>query len=389
MNILFLYGSSIDPIKGGIQRVTYVLSQFFEKKNHKIFFMSLAKSKHDSLLANQFFLPICSECTSTENIMFLNSFIKKKNINIVINQAGIDPKMSRLAYRVKQDNVKLISCIHNSLLASIKNFSSAYAVKAQKYYCSWLLPVTNISIIKRVLLQIYRMKYREHYNELCDNSDKVVLLSDKFREELSFFVPQEKMDKVTAIPNPVSFVEKRQKIKKEKILLYVGRIDSSQKRVDLLLEIWNRLYHKYRDWSLMIVGGGEELEIMKQKAQIFDLQRIYFEGFQDPKSYYEKSGLFCMTSSFEGFGIVLVEAMYYGVVPVAFNSFLSITDIIDDKINGFLVEPFNLDQYTQVLSVLMENDQLREEISYSSIEKSNFFSLETIGQQWLNLMQSF
>ena len=103
--------------------------------------------------------------------------------------------------------------------------------------------------------------------------------------------------------------------------------------------------HKYEDWSLIIVGGGRQLDEMRQLAANLKLVNVKFEGFQDPKSYYERASIFCMTSSYEGFGIVLVEAMQYGVVPMAFNSYISVTDIIENGVMVFLIEPFDIDAY--------------------------------------------
>lgn len=79
------------------------------------------------------------------------------------------------------------------------------------------------------------------------------------------------------------------------------------------------------------------------------LKRITFYGFQNPDEFYKKSLVSCMTSNFEGFGMVLVEAMQYGCVPFAFDTFTALHDIIDDGVNGFIIPPFDEDKYAETV----------------------------------------
>ena len=392
MHILFLYGNSIDPEKGGIQRVTVVLADYFCSQGHKVFYLS---KEGTTKIENErsYYLPNALNLLCLENKQFLKNFIREKTIDIVINQSGMDPLMSNLAYSVKDTKAKLISCIHNALISQIQHFDTTYAVQAKKYRLGWLLPLTKRKIIKNFLLFLYKKKYAKHYNALCANSDKVVLLSPAFLKELRFFLKSDvNEDNITAISNPTSFDSVNDVstllANKQKQVLYVGRIDRRQKRVDLLLDIWQKLHHKYPEWSLKIVGGGKEASLIKEQAKIKNLKNINFEGFRDPKPYYRTASLFCMTSSYEGFGIVLAEAMTYGVVPLAFNSYLSVTDIIDDGLNGSLVEPFSIADYAAQLEKYMEHPDVLARVARQAIVKSKYFDINNIGETWLSLFGS-
>ena len=95
---------------------------------------------------------------------------------------------------------------------------------------------------------------------MCKNSDRVVLLAEKFIKELEAFTLSCKF-KVLWMPNPVTVeADDRIQTKKENILLYVGRLDTTQKKVDYLLKIWLMLYKQYPDGRLARVGDGEEKE---------------------------------------------------------------------------------------------------------------------------------
>ena len=392
MNLLYLYGNSIDPEKGGIQRVTHVLSNYFESQGHKVHYVSRMLTGVNVQSPRQNYLPNSISIFVQENIDFLKDFVKKYQIDIVINQSGMDPQLSKLAFTVKETGVKLISCIHNALISQIHYFDTTYAHTAKSINLGWLLPISKINLVKKILLSAYKRKYAKHYTALCEKSDSVVLLSPAFIKELTFFLKKDfKLRNVTAISNPTSFIyincKKDLMQNKSKNILYVGRIDRRQKRVDLLLDIWELLHLDYPDWNLKIVGGGRDLTILKNDAKRRGLTNLSFDGFQNPENYYRDASIFCMTSAYEGFGIVLAEAMTYGVVPLAFKSYSSVTDIIQDGVSGYLVKPFDVKEYANKLGLLMETSEIRDDFSNSAIKRAEKFSLESIGQHWLKLFE--
>ena len=386
-NILFLYYNVINPLKGGIQSVTYELSNYFSSVGCSCYYLSLKRSESND--NKQYFLPNDSFFLNEENKFFLINFIKEKKIDILINQGGFDKEGCQFSYIVKDYGVKLISCLHNSLLDRIRYFDISYYCTFKRRKIQFLLKYTRNKFVKNLLYSIYRFKYQNHYKKLCKYSDRVVLLSDSFRDDFSFFIG-DLPDKVCAMPNPIpsKIYNSESNKQKEKIVLYVGRIDMQQKRPDLLLKIWSMIYEDYKDWKLIIVGGGEDLNYLKTYASSLHLENVVFEGNQNPAPYYQKASIFCMTSSYEGFGIVLIEAMNMKVVPIAFESFSTVRDIIDNNLNGVLIPPFNIGSYAEKLSELMSDNSLREIYSNNAYLKSQQFQIDIIGNKWLNLFTS-
>ena len=86
--------------------------------------------------------------------------------------------------------------------------------------------------------------------------------------------------------------------------------------------------------------------------------------------------------------MVLTEAMQHGVVPMAFNSYSSVKDIIDDNINGILVKPFDEKEYADKLIGLMNDEEKYIEMSYAAMLKSAVFSKEIIVKKWCNLIEN-
>ena len=189
------------------------------------------------------------------------------------------------------------------------------------------------------------------------------------------------------IPNPASFINQGLFESKSKEVLYVGRLDFSQKKIDYLLDIWEIVSSVKKDWSLRIVGGGDNNRA-KAYADKRNLNNIIWCDFCDPTIYYKHASIFCLTSSYEGFPMVLIEALTYGVVPIAFASFEALQDIIKDGINGFVITPFDKKKYADRLIWLMDNKEELMKMSHAGFSSSLYYSLESVGSKWLKLFKN-
>ena len=134
-----------------------------------------------------------------------------------------------------------------------------------------------------------------------------------------------------------------------------------------------------------MVGGAHDFDAVKKLAGTLGLERVHFEGFQNPEPYYREASIFCMTSAYEGFPNVLVEAASFGCVPVAFDSFAAARDIISDGENGCLVPAFDLDAYAETLARLMSDDALRERLAKNACRDAVRFSPAHIIDRWFEL----
>ena len=159
MNIVFFYPGEILPERGGVQRVTHVLANYFSERGHTVYYLSVGISSiGKEMSSRQYFIPEYSNID--ESIQFYVKFLIKKNIDIVINQAGTLPAFSNIVYSANTLKVKVISVIHNSILAGIINFDSLYKNIASKYGVEWLLPITKGRVINNILKFLYKLKYK-------------------------------------------------------------------------------------------------------------------------------------------------------------------------------------------------------------------------------------
>ncbi len=170
---------------------------------------------------------------------------------------------------------------------------------------------------------------------------------------------------------------------KKKQLLYVGRLDPYQKRVDRLITIWRHIYNDFKDWELVILGEGPQLNELKQMAS--GLERVTFAGRQNSEPYYRDASILCLTSDYEGWGMVLTEAMTFGTVPVLFNSYRAAPEIVHDGSIGMLVKPFSIRQYVEKLRILMNNADLRNKMALNAIEYVKRYDISNIANRWEKL----
>lgn len=372
MKIVFCYPTEIDKIKGGIERVTDIISRELSKRGHLLFFLHIKKdinlSKFDYPVKVYFF-PY-KDYKDQRNIKWYHNFLKDNKIDIVINQTGQfeDSKL----YCNTRGFSNIISVAHMSPEINLKClFGELKQIKPEQRNSAYTKRIIRCILYPKIYFQKY-LSLKKHYKWIANNTDSFVLLSERFFPPFRKFYNGE--INLISIPNPLTYPIIKNN-KKENIVLWVGRMDN-QKRPDLMVKIWKKL--KPSNWKLIMIGDGVLFEKTKKGAR--GISNIEFTRFTDPLPYYQKAKILCMTSGHEGFGMVLTEAISQGCVPIAFESFESVRDIISDERQ--LVQPMKIKKYIKKLESLMYNQEIHEEIKekgYKDIEK---FKVENIVDQW-------
>lgn len=162
-----------------------------------------------------------------------------------------------------------------------------------------------------------------------------------------------------------------------------------QKQVPELVEIWSLVEKDHPQWELVIVGDGAERPLVEERIRKYDLQRVRLIGkTPDVSEYYRDSRIFVLTSAFEGFGLVLIEGLCFGLPEVSFDCPCGPDEIIEDGKNGFIIKDFNKTLFAQKLAELMENEGMQEEFSRRSKELSRKYLPENILPQWEALFEN-
>lgn len=388
MKIAICNVQEFNPTIGGIERVSVSLAEGLIKEGVEILFVACRKSPYSkpyTLPAKQIFLPQPLDYC-IENVQVLTRILKEENVGILLNQNSHSELYNRTCYEAKSaSGVKLISVLH---------FSPDMRIKGNRHLVNfrYLSLKENLVNILRDVCTRFPLRYITMYDQcrmyknLYLYSDRVVLLSNEFKKSYIKLSGIKEATKLTAINNMLSFPYEKCNHPKKKQILWCGRLLFSQKRPDRILWIWKKLQDKLPDWNLVIVGDGPFSGQMQQLSKRLSLERIEFAGFKDPVPYYKESSIFCMTSNHEGWGLVLTEAMQYGCVPVAFDSFESIHEIIEDGKNGFLVNPFDMDMYADKILYLVKNST--DKYVDNVINSMERLMPENVVKLWIRLFNS-
>ncbi len=386
-HILFVAEYKISGNTGGVGRVGATLAKGFIEKGHKVYYYAVDKTEEDIMNGvPQYYCINHHNITSKENTEHLSDLIKRLGITVIVNHSGFHNKIQQLLAAVKQPGVLLITEHHNCIKCLYDNYRR---ILTNTYGQHKWFPVINNKLSWFFLKQLFKYRFTKTLRYVLQVSDKLVLLSEAFKKDLEFFSSNIPWDKVTAISNPAPFeVQNGVLDKKENRLLFIGVLKTNQKRVERLIEIWETLSKQFLDWHIDILGEGPEKKMLEDSFKAKGLERYQFHGFKDPRPFLEKAKVFLLTSDFEGFGMVLVESQAYGVVPVAFNCFASVHEIIEHSHNGILIEPYNMFNYTQELALLMTDENKRIAIAQNGMITVQKFSLDKIIGNWEQLFSN-
>lgn len=234
-------------------------------------------------------------------------------------------------------------------------------------------------------LRLLRAKLRQKKERsLLKRYDYIVLLTQRDR---ALWGPKYN---TVVIPNPLSFSYPSVFLDlKAKQILGCGRF-TPQKGFDLLIKSFVPIAKKHPDWTLKIIGEGELMTDYQLLIDQYDLDKQVF--LKSPQVEIEeelrKSAFFVLSSKYEGFGLVLVEAMEMGVPCVSYDCECGPSEIITHQKDGFLVSPGDKLSLTKKMELLITNEQLRQTMGYEAKQNVKRFSIETIGEQWKTFFET-
>lgn len=300
-------------------------------------------------------------CKRLNSVYFPNevkkNFIKyfnDKQYDVII---GVEGLFSILLGSIKEElNSKVLGWQHNSYNAYLKNPNRYYwnlDVLFNKYICK---------LDKYVVLTNYdKVMYKNEKNIECD-----------------------------VIYNPLSFESNEKSTCSKKNILFVGRLEEQQKGLDLLIQAFNKVFSKNKDWILKIVGDGSDKEKLEQLIEGLKLiERIKIEPpTNNIKEYYLNSSIFVSSSRWEGFGLVITEAMECGLPVVAFANSGPGEIITKNYENGILVPCEDVDSLANAILDLINNEEKRKKISKLAIERAKDFSLSKISKAWNDIFNA-
>ena len=234
----------------------------------------------------------------------------------------------------------------------------------------------NVSLFKKLFASLWMHSLVGKLRRL----DQLVVLTEKDKDAWT------ELGHVEVIPDPLSFEPTRISSLNEKRVIAIARY-SHEKGIDLLLQAWAIVESKFPDWHLDVYGDGDTTAYHQLMEKLgISSERCALNGrTNDVEHVYCESSIFVLSSRFEGFGMVLLEAMACGLPVVSFDCPWGPRVIVRDGEDGFLVENGNVEALAKGLSCLMCDDSLRKSMATAGTNNVRRFKMERIAERWKSL----
>lgn len=260
------------------------------------------------------------------------------------------------------------------------------------------LPLLRDGSFKIAELHVTKEFYRPNFDSNLNNwlqqqRDRSRASKLKMMDAVVFLTHQEKylwpeLQHVHVIPNPLVFSATTISSCTAKQVIAVGRY-VPQKGFDLLIAAWAIVHGRHPDWVLKIYGEGTGVDLQGQidRLALSDVCTLRPTTSAIEEKYGESS-IFVLSSRYEGFGMVLAEAMSCGLPTVAFNCPSGPSEIIKHEVDGFLVDNGHIAQLADRICQLIEDEALRKEMGMRAKENSARFHMQNIALQWKELFDT-
>ncbi|WP_217938975.1 glycosyltransferase [Duncaniella muris] len=379
MKISFLMG--IYPSYGGVEKVSTYLANELVKRGHEVSIVSfdqphpeIAEKELDhrvTLIALQF--PI----SKSKNLETLKKYYRSHSLDILISQWAVPARVAWFCRKaISGTKARYITVHHNDPTTNSKIKGLELKIENKD----------GLLFLNKLKLWGTRFFSRLNLRIGYDLSDAYVVLSDSFKSSAKRYMLLGKGSEIVAIPNPLTISPPPSVMEKKNNILFIGRIENNQKRTLRLLDIWSHVCKKLPDWTLTIIGDGPDKTLLKDEIASRQLERITLTGFTSPIPYLIESKILLLVSEYEGFGLVITEAMSYRVVPIVLNSFTACRDTIFNHSVGYAVDPpFNSETFAQkIVDLANDNDKMCE-ISRNAQNAVKRFEISNIVDQWEKL----
>ena len=348
----------IDRVDGGLKVAVNLANELSDKYEVHLVSVLVTEESFFDLKSNVRYENLSSKKLSMQKhflkaVLLLREYIKKHDIQIVFG-IGMSMNSVGIASTLGLDAV-FISCDHTNSIVDI----DTKVKKIQRYFGA-------------------------------KAADKIITLTTEDRDN---YIKQYKIDsnKVECIYNWINSINNVEKYNlNSKKLVTVGRFDK-QKGYDYLSKVAVNVLSKFPNWQWDIYGSGDDSIKEKLISELKEggvVAQVNFMGnVKGIENIYPNHGVYVMTSRYEGLPLVLLEAKQYGLPIVSFNCPTGPSEIVLDGKNGYLVDNFEIDEMSEKICKLIENEELRISFSKKSMNDTEKFSKAKILKQWIHLIE--
>lgn len=337
------------------------------------------------------------KCTA----LIANELTARTDHNIII--ADISNKTEKCFFEVNS-GIKTVHLHSHSISDGIKKFrrlikdySIDVVINVEAMLGIYSVPAAALTKTKNIIWE-----HGNFYQKQCSSIDIVRAIEMKLCDRYITLTETDKHSfeqhfkgrcRTEYIYNPIELPEENIEYKgNTKRILSVGLVRYI-KGFDMLIEAANKVLSAHPDWTWDIYGSYDpNEEYAKQlidKISKYGLHdRLVLRGStKNISECYKNSDIMVMTSRMEGLPMTLLEAKSYKLPLVAFNIMTGPNEIIEDGINGYLIEPYDIDSMADKICALIENKQLRQRFSDNAYEGIDKFNIDEIMKKWIDVIE--
>jgi len=374
MRIIYIVHGTYNS--AGMERILSIKANYLvEKFGHEVTIITTDQRKRESYYKMSD--KVISYDLSINFDFYYEYPMLKRIFSFYYKQMKCRYRLTNLLFELEADVVVSLMSRNISYLHKIKDGSrKVFELHFSRNAREQMLEGTNAGLFKKIAYRFRALTELKHIKKM----DSFVVLTNE-DSLLWGHLPN-----LSVIPNATSFFPDAQAKLVNKIVVSVGRIEP-QKGYDQLVDIWKPVDEKHPDWKLIIFGDGKDLEALKAQISQADLQEKIL--LKPPTSSIDvellNSSIYLMTSRYEGFPMVLIEAMACGLPVISFRCPCGPSDIINDKNDGFIIDIGDKVSMAMHLNKLIENDDLRKNMGHKARENIKRFSQDQVMDIWNSL----
>lgn len=291
-------------------------------------------------------------------------------------------------------SIKILNLKKSKMIKAIKNIDSGIVISTRVEHNELLSRFGKDNVIKIAQEHTHHNNDQSFVQRLIDSCNNIDYLMPVSRELTEFYTNELKGKKTKCIyiPHSLDYIPEETSSLEAKNIISIGRL-SKEKGYDDLIDIFKLVIEKKSDWTLNIIGDGDQREALEKQIDKKNMTTsVILHGYRDKKYIDDmllKASIYAMASHEESFGIVLIEAQAFGVPCVAFDSAKGALEIIENNTNGYLIENRDKQEMANKLIKLIEDKELRGSMGRESKKNAYKFSKENISKQWFGLLERF
>lgn len=353
LNICFLSGDMSRT--GGTERVLSIIANELSKQKNKfnIHILSITNENNTSYF-------------NLENEIKNDRILKSKDVNFKKQYFQV---VKGIRHYIKENNI--------DILIDVEVIASLFSIPATRFTKTKLISWEHFNFYEDngSHLRIYARKLAARF------SNCIITLTE--HDKQNYLNNLDIKGKVEYIYNPIEEVDDVECNIKSKQIISVGRL-TYQKGFDMLCDVAKVVLKDNKGWKWLILGDGEYKDKLRSKIKEYGLEnKLILKGnVSNVEEYYKNSSLYVMTSRFEGLPMTLLEAKTYKLPIVSFNCLTGPSEIVKNNINGYLINPENVEAMSNKLNILMNDENKLKEFSNNAQIDIEKFKLKPIIERW-------